>query len=252
MNQPNIKDQERLLSVNSNELTVVSIPGSKNKVKVGWIKPYTLERVTKLILKNESGEEECDPKLMAKLSSLFVLNGVSIFFMHSLYWRYLYYIKGYRFDQLLPVVETAKKKSSYKCLRKSYNIGIRDENDINVDDKRRNRIYPSRTFIGIKAFFGEKHPWALKPLVLFGGLISIPEFTYRFVLSQAKIEIMSIDIPYTDYNSSDSENSVKKQEQSDLVDRLNAESVKRMQERIARQKQNQQEEINFTQFLNQQ
>ena len=63
---------------------------------------------------------------------------------------------------------------------------------------------------------------------------------------------MSIDIPYTDYNSSDSENSVKKQEQSDLVDRLNAESVKRMQERIARQKQNQQEEINFTQFLNQQ
>ena len=110
MNQPNIKDQERLLSVNSNELTVVSIPDSKNKVKVGWIKPYTLERVTKLILKNESEEEECDPKLMAKLSSLFVLNGVSIFFMHSLYWRYLYYIKGYRFDQLLPVVETAKKK----------------------------------------------------------------------------------------------------------------------------------------------
>lgn len=89
-------------------------------------------------------------------------------------------------------------------------------------------------------------------MVLFGGLISVPEFTYRFVLSQAKIEIMSIDIPYTDYNSSDSENSVKKQEQSDLVDRLNAESVKRMQERIARQKQNQQEEINFTQFLNQQ
>ena len=66
--------------------------------------------MTKLILKNESEEEECDPKLMAKLSSLFVLNGVSIFFMHSLYWRYLYYIKGYRFDQLLPVVETAKKK----------------------------------------------------------------------------------------------------------------------------------------------
>ena len=103
MNQPNIKDQKTLLSINSNELTVVLIPGSKNKVKVGWIKPYTLERVTKLILKNESGEEECDPKLMAKLSSLFVLNGVSIFFMHSLYWRYLY-------DQLLPIVETAKKK----------------------------------------------------------------------------------------------------------------------------------------------
>lgn len=92
----------------------------------------------------------------------------------------------------------------------------------------------------------------MKPLILFGGLIYIEEFTYRFVLSQAKIEIMSIDIPYTDYGSSENKDGAKKQEQSALVDKLNAESVKRMQDRIARQKQDQQEEINFTQFLNQQ
>ena len=110
MNQPDIKDQENLLSVNRNELTEVVVPGTKDTVKVGWIKPYTLERVTRLILQNEKGEEECDPKLMAKLSSLFVLNGMSIFFLYPFYWRYLYYIKGYRFDQLLPIIKTAKKK----------------------------------------------------------------------------------------------------------------------------------------------
>ena len=110
MNQPDIKDQENLLSVNRNELTEVVIPGTKDTVRVGWIKPYTLERVTRLILQNEGGGEECDPKLMAKLSSLFVLNGMSIFFLHPFYWRYLYYIKGYRFDQLLPIIKTAKKK----------------------------------------------------------------------------------------------------------------------------------------------
>lgn len=110
MNQPDIKDQENLLSVNRNELTEVAVPGTKDTVRVGWIKPYTLERVTRLILQNEKGEEECDPKLMAKLSSLFVLNGMSIFFLYPFYWRYLYYIKGYRFDQLLPIIKTAKKK----------------------------------------------------------------------------------------------------------------------------------------------
>lgn len=110
MNQPDIKDQENLLSVNRNELTEVVVPGTKDTVRVGWIKPYTLERVTRLILQNEKGEEECDPKLMAKLSSLFVLNGMSIFFLYPFYWRYLYYIKGYRFDQLLPIIKTAKKK----------------------------------------------------------------------------------------------------------------------------------------------
>lgn len=92
----------------------------------------------------------------------------------------------------------------------------------------------------------------MKPLILFGGLVSIHEFTYRFVLSQAKIDIMSLDIPYTDYNYSDNKDAAKKQEQSVLVDKLNEESVKRMKERIARQKENQQEEINFTQFLNKQ
>lgn len=89
----------------------------------------------------------------------------------------------------------------------------------------------------------------MKPLILLGGLINVPEYTYRFVLSQSKIEIMSIDIPYTDYNVN--KNDKKKTQSNDKADRLNEESVRKMRERIARQQAEQSEEINLTEFLNQ-
>lgn len=110
MEQPNIKDQQELISIDNNEVTEVLIPGTKDKVKVGWMKPYTLERSSKLILKKEQELDKYEPKLLSKLASLYILNGVKIFFLHPLYWRYLYYIKGYRYDQLIPIIETAKKK----------------------------------------------------------------------------------------------------------------------------------------------
>lgn len=89
----------------------------------------------------------------------------------------------------------------------------------------------------------------MKPLILFGGLINVPEYTYRFSLSQAKIEIMSIDIPYTDYNVN--KNDKKKTQSDDRADRLNEESVRKMRERIARQQREQSEEISLTELLNQ-
>lgn len=88
----------------------------------------------------------------------------------------------------------------------------------------------------------------MKPLVLFWGIVNVPEYAYRFVLSQAKIEIMSMDIPYTDYNVDEKENS--KKENNELVDRLNEESARKMRARLARQNEEKREEINLTEFLN--
>lgn len=110
MNQPTIKDQQELLSIDSGEKTEVIIPGTKHKVHIGWMKPYTLERVSRLILQKEERAGDYDPQLLAKLASLYILNGIKIFFFHGIYWRYLHYVKDYRYDQLLPVIETAKKK----------------------------------------------------------------------------------------------------------------------------------------------
>lgn len=119
MNQPTIKDQEELLSIDSGEKTEVIIPETKYKMRIGWMKPYTLERVSRLILKEEEHISDYDPKVISQLTSLYVLNGMRIFFFHGIYWRYLYYIKGYRYDQLLPVIEIAKKKVPAKAYIKA-------------------------------------------------------------------------------------------------------------------------------------
>lgn len=119
MNRPTTKDQKELLSINNNCKTDVVIPGTKHKVHIGWMKPYTLECVSHLILKKEDHISDYDPKVISQLTSLYVLNGMRIFFFHGIYWRYLYYIKGYRYDQLLPVIEIAKKKVPAKAYIKA-------------------------------------------------------------------------------------------------------------------------------------
>lgn len=110
MNYPTTQDEKELLSVDNNALSEVHIPGSKDTVKIGWIKPYTLERASKIILRKKENLDRYDPKLLVKLASLYILNGPKIILFHPIYWRYLYYIKGYRYDQLMPIIEEAKKK----------------------------------------------------------------------------------------------------------------------------------------------
>lgn len=128
MNRPTTEDEKELMSINDNDATIVSIPRSKKKFKVRWIKPYTCERITKLALANEKnkavtkrmiGEGEGAQsvkeisslsKFSSKLASLCLLNGMKIFFFHWIYWRWMYYVKGYDYKQLEPIIETAKKK----------------------------------------------------------------------------------------------------------------------------------------------
>lgn len=119
MNKPTIKDQTKLLSVNTNGKDIVDIPHSKDRWKIGWICERALEKVSLLDL--ESGVEataqntkrniQNRSKLLCKASSYLILNGVKIFFFHWIFWRYLYYIKGYSADQLFPIIELAKKKA---------------------------------------------------------------------------------------------------------------------------------------------
>lgn len=118
MQEASIQDEKDLLSIQNNWKEKITIPRTGKKVKIGWMKGYTLEKLSKLELKEGLKEEEADSvkviekrsKFMAKAASLCILNGIKIFFFHSFYWRYLYYLKGYTFDQLEPIIVAAKKK----------------------------------------------------------------------------------------------------------------------------------------------
>lgn len=94
----------------------------------------------------------------------------------------------------------SKKKSSASRIISSYGIGGSDEDNESDADDGGTKSFPSRTFIGSKSAFGEKHGWALKPLILFWGLVVIPEYYYRYKLSVAKRQIMALDIPRVEYD----------------------------------------------------
>lgn len=118
MQEPTIQDEKDLLSIQQNEKEKISILRTNKIVKIGWMKGYTLERLSKLELKEGLKADDAESetvieqrsKFMAKAASLCILNGIKIFFFHPFYWRYIYYVKGYAFDQLEPIIVLAKKK----------------------------------------------------------------------------------------------------------------------------------------------
>lgn len=122
MKKPTVDDQKRLIEIDNQKYEVVSIPRTNKKVKVGWMKPHTFECVSKLML--DSGFEDNreyvpvnDKEIkrystfVSKYAALVILNGIKINLFYHIYWRWLYYVKGYDFNQLMPVILASKKKA---------------------------------------------------------------------------------------------------------------------------------------------
>jgi len=115
MKKPTIKQEQELLDVNNGTKTDVHIPRSKKVFHIGWIKPYTIERISGLVLNEETADYKAKSRYASKVTALSVLNGIKILLFYPIYWRWLYYCKGYQYDQLLPVVELSKKKVPVKA-----------------------------------------------------------------------------------------------------------------------------------------
>lgn len=116
-----IEDKKELIAIDKQRYTSVEIPRTDKSVNVGWMKPETLTKISELVLKSgfEDLEENFVPtldsigkysKFCSKYVALILLNGFKIHFIYWLKWRWLYYVKGYDYDQLMPIILTAKKK----------------------------------------------------------------------------------------------------------------------------------------------
>lgn len=110
----------------------------------------------------------------------------------------------------------------------SFSVGKSDEDNEHDDDSSRNRAIPCRTFIGSRTTLGKDHPWVIAPLNLFFGLLTIPEFNYRFKLSVAKYELMALDVARVIYDRDDEEKKTIADKESI---RLNEESLKKVRKR---------------------
>ena len=93
----------------------------------------------------------------------------------------------------------SKKKSNGTAVLYGYGIAYDYERYHQDDDDKRSRSIPSRTKLGKRASIIEKYPTLGAPLVLLGGLITMPLWGYRN-LSIAYTDIMMADCPRVAYN----------------------------------------------------
>lgn len=110
-----------LADIMDNTPTTVQIPGTKKSVRMRWIKPYTLERLTRVWLERENATERIntgaevlkdmaiEPYFAFKEAALMILNhDIKIRLFYGLYWRWLAH--RYSENQILQIVEEGKKK----------------------------------------------------------------------------------------------------------------------------------------------
>ena len=122
MKQADIKARKGLSEVAENTPTAVEIPGTKKKVNLRGVKPYTLERITQLWLERDSMaipddssstlKSMCsEPYFAVREALYFVLNDwlkINLFHRFLTFWWGK--VKGYTDEQMLPIILEGKKK----------------------------------------------------------------------------------------------------------------------------------------------
>lgn len=84
--------------------------GKPRSVKVRYICNGTIEKITKVSL-DERTDVLHELQQSAKVAALVVLNNTfKIFFLYWLLWRWYFYIRQYKEEQLYPIIEMGKKK----------------------------------------------------------------------------------------------------------------------------------------------
>lgn len=121
MEQPTKEQQKELLDINDDRVSKVKVDGRKKSAKVGYIKPFCQEQLTRLMVEEditEAGTEVEALRLLSKKSPILhkfaayaILNNFyKIKLFYWIKWRWMYYIEEWTYDQLLPIILEAKKK----------------------------------------------------------------------------------------------------------------------------------------------
>lgn len=121
MKRPDIKARREYQDIVSDIPTRVTIPGTRRTVSLRGVKPYTLERLTRLWQKREiaAGDDSASVLRSMCAEPYFAVREAVLFTLNS-YWkiRLLYRLKswwwgkvrGYTDSQMLPIIQEGKKK----------------------------------------------------------------------------------------------------------------------------------------------
>ena len=122
MKQADINSRQRLGEVTENTATIVEIPGTKKKVSLRGVKPYTIERITKLWLERDymAAPEDSASTLKSMCAEPYFAVKEALYFVLNDYWKIRLFhrimswwwgkVKGYTDEQMLPIILEGKKK----------------------------------------------------------------------------------------------------------------------------------------------
>ena len=216
--------------------TEVTIPGTRRTVRIYGIKPYTIECLTRLWLRRDmkvagSSADELrslceEPYFSVKEASLFVLNGYyRIKLLYPILWRIWGRLRGYTDEQMSPIIQEGKKKTSAHGTLDEYGILGGYEERLDEADEEGSRAIPSRTALGDECSFCKDFPeYGRGRVTLFGWE---RHWAYRTRLTLPQIELMQSDLPHTLYKGRKKDEPSKADVESDPAYRLTLESIER-------------------------
>lgn len=121
MKQPNIESRKEYQDIVSDSVSIVRIKGTKKSYRLRWVKPYTMERLTKVWLERDLAAAKIDkgsdvlkdlaqePYFAFKEAALLILNhDIKIRLFYGLFWRHL--ARRYSEEQIVDLIEEGKKK----------------------------------------------------------------------------------------------------------------------------------------------
>ena len=121
MKQPTLAQRKEYMDIVDNAVTIVPIKGTKRTVRIRWIKPYTMERITKIWIERDLASARLEggadvlkdlakePYFPFKEAALMILNhDIKIRLFYGIYWRWL----AHKYDetQIEDIVAVGKKK----------------------------------------------------------------------------------------------------------------------------------------------
>ena len=121
MKQPTLEQRKEYMDIVENSVSVVPIKGTRRKVRIRWMKPYTIERITKVWIERDLASANInkgsdvlkdlakEPYFAFKEAALMILNhDIKIRLFYGLYWRWLAF--RYNETQMVGIIDEGKKK----------------------------------------------------------------------------------------------------------------------------------------------
>lgn len=215
MNQPELATRIALIQLESSKVDYVAIPGTKKRIKIGFLHDYTVQKITELLLQREEMEKAASsgnsdeimrsavrhPYFSIKMAALAVLNDpIKIALFYPFKWRWWAFVRKYNEAQMASVTMALQKKNKGVLHDVLSNYRVLDgyEGGYDESDEGGSRAIPSRTHAGRIAAFVKDFPcYGDTRWIPFVGYIT--NYTARCVLTICQIELMQADLPHTLY-----------------------------------------------------